>query len=115
MRTLNPCSARTIAALLLAFAVGGEAFAQALTPRAPIQKRPIDQVVATPGAVTGEIVVKFHDAALARLDASGNLSFNGPARGGQRAKQLLSGLTLCTAIKATQEEMYSVMQSAAVH
>ena len=47
MRTLNPCSARTIAALLLAFAVGGEAFAQALTP--------IDQVVATPGAVTGEI------------------------------------------------------------
>ena len=48
MRTLNPCSARTIAALLLAFAVGGEAFAQALTPRTPIQKRPIDQVVATP-------------------------------------------------------------------
>ena len=40
MRTLNPCSARTIAALLLAFAVGGEAFAQALTPRTPIQKRP---------------------------------------------------------------------------
>ncbi|MEL7066812.1 MAG: hypothetical protein AAGK24_05210, partial [Planctomycetota bacterium] len=59
--------------------------------------------------------VKFHDAALARLDASGNLSFNGPARGGQRAKQLLSGLTLRTAIKATQEEMYSVMQSAALH
>ena len=54
----------------------------------PIQKRPIDQVVATPGAVTGEIVVKFHDAALARLDASGNLSFNGPARGGQRQATL---------------------------
>ena len=115
MRTLNPCSARTIAALLLAFAVGGEAFAQALTPRAPIQKRPIDQVVATPGAVTGEIVVKFHDEALARLDASGNLSFNGPARGGQRAKQLLSGFSLSTAIKATHDEMYSVMQSAALH
>ena len=115
MRTLNPCSARTIAALLLAFAVGGEAFAQALTPRAPIQKRPIDQVVATPGAVTGEIVVKFHDEALARLDASGNLSFNGPARGGQRAKQLLSGFSLSTAIKATHDEMYNVMQSAALH
>ena len=99
MRTLNPCSARTIAALLLAFVVGGEAFAQAMTPRAPIQKRPIDQVVATPGAVTGEIVVKFHDEALARLDASGNLSFSGPARGGQRAKQLLRGLSLSTAIK----------------
>ena len=26
MRTLNPCSARTIAALLLAFAVGGKPF-----------------------------------------------------------------------------------------
>ena len=115
MRTLNPCSARTIAALLLAFAVGGEAFAQALTPRTPIQKRPIDQVVATPGAVTGEIVVKFHDEALARLDASGNLSFNGPARGGKRAKQLLEGLAVTPAIKATPEEMYSVMNAAASH
>ena len=115
MRTLNPCSARTIAALLLALAVGGEAFAQALTPRAPIQKRPIDQVVATPGAVTGEIVVKFHDEALARLDASGNLSFNGPARGGKRAKQLLEGLAVTPAIKGTPEEMYSVMNAAASH
>ena len=93
----------------------GEAFAQALTPRTPIQKRPIDQVVATPGAVTGEIVVKFHDEALARLDASGNLSFNGPARGGKRAKQLLEGLVVTPAIKATPEEMYSVMNAAASH
>ena len=93
----------------------GEAFAQALTPRTPIQKRPIDQVVATPGAVTGEIVVKFHDEALARLDASGNLSFNGPARGGKRAKQLLEGLAVTPAIKATPEEMYSVMNAAASH
>ena len=46
----------------------------------PMQKRPLHNVVATPGAITGEIVVKFRDEALARLDASGNLSFNGPPR-----------------------------------
>ena len=79
----------------------GEAFAQALTPRAPIQKRPIDQVVATPGAVTGEIVVKFHDEALARLDASGNLSFNGPARGGRVPNNCWKGSFTTPAIKAT--------------
>ena len=101
MRTLNPRSARSLFALLMALVVGGEAFAQALAPRVPIQKRSINQVVATPGAITGEIVVKFHDDALARLDASGNLSFNGPARGGNRAKQLLAGISLTTAIKAS--------------
>ena len=115
MRTLNTCSARSLAALLLALAVGGESSAQSLTPRAPIQKRPIHKVVATPGAITGEIVVKFRDEALARLDPSGNLSFNGPAKGGKRAKHLLSAYSLSTAIKATHDEMYNVMQSASMN
>ena len=80
-----------------------------------MQKRPLHNVVATPGAITGEIVVKFRDEALARLDASGNLSFNGPAQDGRRAKKLLSAYNLTTAIKATHDEMYNVMQSASMH
>ena len=115
MRTLNSCFARSLAALLLALVVGGESFSQSLSPRAPMQKRTLDKVVATPGAITGEIVVKFRDEALARLDASGNLSFNGPAQDGRRAKKLLSGYNLTTAIKATHDEMYNVMQSASMH
>ena len=78
MRTLNPCSARTIAALLWPL-LSGEALLRLDTPP-PIQRS--DRSLWQHLAVTGEIVVKFHDAALARLDASGNLSFNGPARGG---------------------------------
>jgi len=108
MRTLF--SLRSV--LLFCLLISGVSHAGDLKARKPQSKRPLDAVVATPGAVTGEIVVKFHDEAQARLTASGRLTFQGVAVDGKRAQKIMNRHALRTSIQASLEDMYGVMQAA---
>lgn len=99
-------------ALLFCLLISGVSHAGDLKARKPQAKRPLDAVVATPGAVTGEIIVKFRDEAQARLTASGRLTFQGVAADGKQAKKIMNRHALRTSIKASLEDMYGVMQAA---